>query len=330
MKILIDAFGGDKAPQEIIKGAALALCFNRQLVLVGDAVKIKQSAQHIGISLSPFEIIDADGVFEMDEEPADIVNKRSGTSLGVALKALKEGKGDALVSAGSTGGLYVGGTLVVKRASGVKRGALATVIPGQKGPFLLIDTGANIECRPQMLCQFAKMGSIYAEDVMKIKNPRIAILSNGIEKSKGRELEQQADEMLCKTTLNYIGYIEARDVPTGGADVLVSDGFCGNIFLKTAEGVAKMITANLKDMFYKDIKTKIAALLLKNALFEFKAKFDYTEYGGAPILGISKPIIKAHGSSDANAIKNAIRQAIACIEEDVCNKISQQMTQNEW
>ncbi len=321
MRIILDAFGGDNAPDCVIAGADMAAKeLGVDITLCGDTQKIQQCAQRLSVDISGFEIIDAPEVFAMDDDAATIV-KRKDTSMYAALNALKEQKGDALVSAGSTGGLLAGATLIVKRIKGVNRGAIATVIPGYENPFLLLDTGANAECRPEMLAQFARMGDSYAKGVMGVANPRIALLCNGTEQHKGRELEQATDKLLRASNLNYIGYAESSSVPVGGVDVFVADGFSGNVFLKTAEGFAKMMTKSLKDTMLSSTKTKIGALLLKSALGDFKKKLDPSEHGGAPILGIRAPVIKAQGSSDAKSIKNAIRQAKSCVENGVCKRI---------
>ncbi len=321
MRVILDAFGGDNAPDVVIEGAIMAkqelAC---EITLCGNIEKIKACAGKNSYDISNMELIDAEDEFELCEEPATII-KRKTSSLYVALNALKEGRGDCFVSAGSTGGVLAGGTLLVKRLKGIKRGAIATVTPGLNHPFILVDTGANTDCRKEMFLQFARMGDSYARGVLGVVSPRIGILCNGVEESKGRELEQQAAELLRNSDLNYVGFVEAKTVFVGGVDVLVTDGFSGNIFLKTAEGVAKMMNSSLKELMFKSTKTKFAALLLKSGFKDFKAKMDPSEYGGSPILGISKPIIKAHGSSDGKAIKNAIKQAISCAENDICSKI---------
>ncbi len=329
MRVILDAFGGDNAPGVVIEGAVMAkkelAC---DVTLCGNIEKINACAKEMSLDISDMELIDAEDEFDLCEDPSTII-KRKTTSLYVALNALKEGKGDCLVSAGSTGGVLAGGTLIVKRIKGIKRGAIATVTPGLKHPFILIDTGANTDCRKEMFLQFARMGDSYSRGVLGVSSPRIGILCNGVEESKGRELDRQAAELLKNSDLNFVGFVEAKTVFLGGVDVLVTDGFSGNIFLKTAEGVAKMMTVSLKDMLFKSAKTKIAALLLKDGFKEFKAKLDPSEYGGSPILGITKPVVKAHGSSDAKAIKNAIRQAISCAENDVCKKIEAGMAKDE-
>ncbi len=329
MRIILDAHGGDNAPDCVVKGAVMAKEeYNVDITLCGDGKAIAESAKRQGLDISSFTIVEAPGLFKMDDDAATIV-KRKDTSLYASLLELKEKRGDALVSAGSTGGLLAGATLIVKRIKGVKRGAIATVIPGYENPFLLLDTGANTECRPDMLVQFAKMGDSYARGVMGVKNPRIALLSNGTERHKGRDQERETDELLRATNLNYIGYAESKTVPVGGVDVFVTDGFSGNIFLKTAEGVAKMMTKSLKDALLSSTKTKIGALLLKNSLKDFKAKLDPSEHGGAPILGISAPVIKASGNSDAKSICSAVRQAVKSVENKVCENIANGIKSDE-
>lgn len=320
MKIIIDAFGGDNAPLAPLQGARLAAGkFDLDIIAVGDIDKMKECCSENGIDTSRIEFLQADGVFDMERDPMEIVKKRTDTSLHIAFKALSEGKGDAVVSAGSTGAILMGSTFIVRRIRGCKRPAIGSVMPCETpGGFMLIDCGANTEARPEMLRQFAIMGSVYMEKVAGRKSPRIALLNNGTEETKGPESHVAAYSMMKEDpSLNFVGNIEGRDVMGSVADVVVADGFSGNIALKTAEGVAAFITGRMKGMFLKSLKTKIAALLLKNELKEFKKQFDYKEYGGAPVLGVRKCVIKAHGSSDASAFMNAIRQAKTYVENDV-------------
>jgi glycerol-3-phosphate acyltransferase PlsX len=322
LNIIIDAMGGDNAPEAPLEGAALAVKeYGVRVTAVGDGVKIKAAAAGLGLSMEGIEVVHAADVVGMDEEATDVLRKKPDSSLAVALRLLAEGKGGALVSAGSTGALLVGATLVVKRIRGIKRAALGMVMPGGKKPWLLRDCGANAECRPEQLVQFAVMGSAYMEKVMGVASPTVALVNNGAEETKGTQLQLEAYPLLKNSGLGFTGNIEARDIPMGDADVVVCDGFTGNIILKQTEGVAKMFSGMIKQMFYKSAKSKLAGLLMKGALADFKKSFDYTEYGGAPLLGIKKPVIKAHGSSNANAIKNAVRQAKTCAEKDVAGAI---------
>ncbi len=326
MKIIIDAMGGDLAPQEPLKGAAQAVQeLGVEVIAVGDVDKMQAVMREEAISAEGIELVHASEVIGMDEEATDVLKKRPDSSLAVACRLLKEQRGEALVSAGSTGALLVGGTLLVGRIKGIKRPAIATVLPGLEKPWLLVDCGANAECRAEMLVQFAAMGAAYQERVMGVENPGVALANNGSEETKGTALQLEAYSMLKASGLNFMGNIEGRDIPYGKADVVVCDGFTGNIILKVVEGLAKVFSSMMKDMFYKNAKTKVAGAMLKPELAEFKKKFDYKEYGGAPLLGIQYPVLKAHGSSDAKAIKNAIRQAKNCVESKVSEAIEQHL-----
>lgn len=330
MKIIVDAMGGDNAPLAPVQGAALAVQeLGVEVVLVGRENEIKTAIQKNNITMDGLSVVNATDVISMEDEATDVVRKRPDSSLAIALNMLAEGKGDALVSAGSTGALLVGSTLIVKRIKGIKRAAIGTMMPGGNKPWLLIDTGANVDCRPEMLVQFAAMGSAYQEKVMGVKEPTVALVNNGAEETKGTDLQLQTYPLLQNSGLNFTGNIEPRDIPSGAADVVVCDGFTGNVILKLTEGVAKMFSGMIKEMMFKNLKTKIAALLLKSGLKDFKKKMDYSEYGGAPMLGIRKTVIKAHGSSNANAIKNAIRQAKTCAENDVSGSIEAWISQQK-
>lgn len=322
MKIIIDAMGGDHAPLAPIQGAALAVAeLGVEVILVGREEELKATIQKNNISMNGLSIVNATDVISMEDDATDVVRKRPDSSLAIALNMLAKEEGDALVSAGSTGALLVGATLIVKRIKGVKRAAIGTMMPGGQKPWLLIDAGANVDCRPEMLVQFAAMGTAYQEKVNGLQNPTVGLVNNGTEETKGTNLQLQAYPLLKNSGMNFTGNIEPREVPSGVVDVVVCDGFTGNVILKLTEGVAKMLGGMVKEMMMKSTKTKLAALMLKDGLKEFKNKMDYTEYGGAPLLGIRKPVIKAHGSSDANAIKNAIRQAKICAEKDVAGSI---------
>lgn len=332
MKIILDAFGGDNAPLAALDGAQQAVKeYGVEIIAVGDIEKMKKVCGENNISTQNIEFLQADDVFDMHEDPMDIVKKRKTTSMHVALKALADGMGDAVVSAGSTGALLMGATFIVKRIKGIKRAALGTVMPCEnpKG-FMLMDCGANSEVRPEMLNQFAVMASVYMEKVAGIENPRVALLNNGAEDTKGTPTHVEAHKLMAANKrINFIGNIEGRYVMNNIADVVVADGFSGNIALKTSEGVASFMNKMLKGMFKKNAKTMLAALLLKNELKEFKAKLDYTEYGGAPILGASKGVIKAHGSSNAKAFKNAIRQAKIYAENNISEIIANSITDED-
>lgn len=330
MNIIIDAMGGDNAPLAPLAGAALAVQeLGVHVTAVGHKEQMAVAIREGNVPMEGITLVHAADVIGMDEDATDVLRKKPDSSLAVAMKMLAAGEGEGLVSAGSTGAMLVGATMVVKRIKGIKRAALGTVMPGGKRPWMLIDCGANVECRPEMLVQFAVMGSAYQEKVMGIASPTVALANNGTEESKGTELQLAAYPLLQKSGLNFAGNIEARDIPTGNADVVVCDGFTGNIILKLTEGVAKLFSGMIKEMFYKNTKTKLAGAALKGELADFKKSFDYTEYGGAPLMGIKKPVIKAHGSSDAKAIKNAIRQAKICAEKDVAGTIESWIAQHK-
>ncbi|MBQ7757054.1 MAG: phosphate acyltransferase PlsX [Oscillospiraceae bacterium] len=310
MNIIVDAFGGDNAPLEVIKGATKAVEeFDTDITLVGDEEKIKKCAEENKIDISKLKIKHAPSVIEICEAPTEIIKGKSDCSMAVGMKMLADDEGDAFVSAGSTGALVVGGTFIVKRIKGVKRAALAPVLPTSTTPFMLLDAGANTDCRPEMLQQWAIMGSAYMKAIMGFEKPNVMLANIGAEESKGRELEIETYKLLKNTPINFGGNVEARDLPTGVADVCVADGYTGNMLLKLYEGMGKFISRELKGMLMTGLKSKIGALFLLKKVKAFRKRMDYSEYGGSPLLGTSKPVIKAHGSSDAKAFYNAIRQA---------------------
>ncbi len=322
MKIIVDGMGGDNAPVEIVKGAIDALNeYGIDLLIVGNKDKINEELSKYSYSKDRVEVLDADDIISNDDDPALAIRRKKNSSLVVGLNALSDGKGDGFVSAGSTGALLAGGMLIVKRIKGIDRAALTSVYPTSNGLALLVDAGANTDSKAEYLQQFALMGSIYMEKVMNIENPKVGLANIGVEEGKGNELAKEAYNLLKNSNINFIGNIEGRTIPLGEADVIVADGFVGNIILKVTEGVAIFLFKELKDIFYADTKSKLGALLLKPGLKELKSKTDYAEYGGAPLLGTKRPIIKAHGSSNAYAFKNAINQAIKFIEKDVIQTI---------
>ena len=329
MKIIIDAFGGDNAPLEILKGCAL--CADKydgvKLVLVGNKEIMEKVAAENDISLEPFEIYDAPDVIGMEEESGEIMKSKKNSSMAVGLQLLADGKGDAFLSAGNSGALVMGATFIVKRIKGIKRAAFAPVMPTSKGPVLLIDSGANTEVRPEMLHQFGLMGSIYMENVLGVRSPRVALANVGTEDHKGGELQHEAFRLLKSSDINFIGNMEARDIPAGATDVIVADGFTGNVIIKMYEGVAKELFGKIKGVFLKNFKTKLAALLLKKELYELKQYFDYNQYGAAPVMGVSKPVLKTHGSAKSDAIVTAVKSVIDCVENDVTGKITEKIAQ---
>ncbi len=322
MKIIVDAFGGDHAPLEVLKGCERAVKeLGVEIILTGNQNIIKKCAEENNISLEKTEIIHTEEVFDIHEEPSKIMKTGKNTSLAVGLQQLRDGKGDAFLSAGSTGALVVGATMIAKRIKGVKRVALAPVMPSAKGYFMLLDAGANTECRPEMLLQFGAMGSAYMSNVMGIKNPKVALANIGAEETKGRELELETYKLLKNSPINFVGNIEARDIPNGDVDVVVADGYTGNMLLKLYEGMGRFFANKVKEVFSGFIGVLSGLLILKRIKL-FRKQMDYKEIGGAVLLGVSKPVIKAHGSSDANAFFNAIRQAKKCVDGDVVGKIT--------
>ena len=324
MRVVVDAFGGDNAPLEIIKGASLAsLEYNTEITLTGNEKTIKQIiAENVLSFYGELKIVDTDDVISMHDEPTSLVKAHSESSMALAFKELSEDKADAFVSAGSTGAVVVGGTLIIKRIKGVKRPALAGIIPAPKGHYMLMDMGANAECRPEMLCQFGIMASAYLEGVEGKKSPEIGLLNIGTEDSKGGELQKEAYKLMQEAPINFVGNIESREMPKGVCDAVITDGFTGNIALKLIEGSAATLFSLIKEVFYKSLPNKLAALVVKKDLSKVKKLMDSSEVGGAPLLGVRKTVIKAHGSSDAKAVKNAIGQAIKFTETGVVEKIS--------
>ena len=312
MRVIVDAFGGDNAPLEIIKGAAAAVQESGfEILLAGREREIRETAEKNGISLTNITIADAPDVMGMEDEPKSILKEHKNCSMAEGLRRLAAGEGDAFVSAGSTGALIMGATFLVKRIKGVSRAALAPLMPTNEGtPFMLIDSGANVDCRPEMLLQFAHMGGIYMTKVMGGgKAAKVGLLNVGTEESKGGDLQHEAYGLLRDSGLNFVGNVEARDLPFHAADVVVADGFSGNVALKMMEGTADVLMGFIKGIFTTNLKTKLAYLMVKPHLKGLKKMMDTSEHGGAPLLGVSRPVIKAHGNSKAAAIKSAIRIA---------------------
>ena len=331
MKIIIDAMGGDHAPLEPVRGAIQAQReFGCAVVLVGQEAAIRTALQQDGFSSLPegIEIVPATQVVEIADDPSTAWRKKKDSSLTVGLKLLAAGGGDAFISAGSTGALLSGATLLVKRIRGIKRAAVAPIVPTAAGGAVLIDAGANSECTPKLLAQFAYMGACYAELLGK-RNPRVGLLNIGAEPGKGTDLYQKTYTLLAKSGqkggLNFVGNVEGREAVLGAADVIVADGFTGNIFLKTLEGAGAFFTTQLKQIFMKSGKTKLSALLVQGELAAFKKTMDYRETGGTALLGIQKPVIKAHGSSDAYAFRSAVRQALLFANGSISERIAQHM-----
>ncbi|NBI10522.1 phosphate acyltransferase PlsX [Colidextribacter sp. OB.20] len=329
MKIIVDAMGGDNAPQAPVMGAIQAVKeYGVNIILVGKSEEILKVLADNGISDLPagVEVAYASEVVEMCDDPATAFRRKKDSSLTVGLNLLKSGAGDAFVSAGSTGALLSAATLVAKRIKGIRRAALAPVVPTGNGGAVLIDCGANAECPPEYLLQFAFMGSYYAEKVMGRPNPKVGLLNIGAEPSKGTALQTTVYPMLEAAgeagRINFVGNVEAREAVEGAVDVIVSDGYSGNIFLKTMEGTGLYLAREIKRMFKKNLITKLAALLVSGGLRDFKRTLDSGEVGGTALLGISKPVIKAHGSSDARAIQNAIAKTREFIDSGMIQSIT--------
>jgi glycerol-3-phosphate acyltransferase PlsX len=324
MKIIVDAFGGDNAPLEIIKGCAEAVKgLGVDILLAGNSEKIRSVAKENQVSLDHMEIADAPDVITMDDSAGEIMKSKANSSMAEGLRRLAAGDGDAFVSGGNSGALVVGSTLMVKRIKGIKRVSFAPIMPKNNGCFMLIDSGANVDCKPEMLLQFGIMGSIYMEKVMKVKSPRVALANIGTEDHKGGELQHAAFALLKQSGLNFIGNIEARDIPDDAGDVIVADGFTGNVILKLYEGVALMLMGKLKEIFTKSALNKLAAAIVLKDIGSLKKNFDYNEYGGAPLMGCAKPVFKTHGSAKAKTVYNALRLTKAYVEGNVVDEIAE-------
>ena len=308
-RIIIDAMGGDNAPLEILKGTFLAVKeYGIKPVLVGNEEVIKKCAKDNNIALNNTKIVNSNSVISMHDDAKCVLKEKSDSSMAVGFKLLNDGEGDAFVSAGNT--------------------AIASVMPSAKKPFLLMDCGANAECRSEFLYQFGQMGSLYMNKIMKFENPKVALANNGEENTKGTPVVKEAYELMSKAPYNFIGNIEGRQIPFGDADVVVADGFTGNLILKTYEGVAKVLMNGIKDAFMKNTLSKLAYLGVKSGIDDMKKQFDYKEYGGAVMLGVKKPVVKAHGSADARTFKNAIKQAVWFIDNDLIETMETWFSKN--
>ena len=336
MKIILDAMGGDNAPQATVLGAvAAAKDFGADITLVGRENEILQVLKDNGMTKLPegISIFHAEDVVDMHDDPAAVVRKRKDSSMVVGLKMLSQGEGDAFISAGSTGALLTGATLVVKRVKGIRRAAMGPCMPNKAGgKTVLLDCGANAECTPEFLLQFGMVGSLYAKKTLGIENPRIGLLNIGTEDSKGTPLQKEAYALLTdahnKGLLNFIGNIEARDALLGQVDVVVCDGFSGNVLLKSIEGTAYFMGSLMKHKIFKrNILSMIGYLFCKKGVDEVMKMMDYREIGGTEFLGIQKPVIKAHGSSDALAFRNAVRQAMMAAENNIAADLEQNLAQ---
>ena len=326
MKIIVDAFGGDNAPREILLGCAQARQeLGIDLVLTGDKARLEACARELGLEqeLAQMEILPCGDVLTMEDEPTSVLREKGDSSMAVGLRALAEGKGDAFASAGNSGALVVGATMLVKRLRGVKRVAFAPIMPKSKGFFMLIDGGANVDCRPEMLLQFGVMGAAYMKSVMGVEHPRVALANVGAGEHKGDQLRQEALALLkACPDIRFTGNIEARDIPYNQADVVVADGFTGNMILKLYEGVALALMEKIKGVFTSSLKGKLAAAMVYGDLKKMKKELDYNEYGGAPIMGCSKPVFKIHGSAKASTVKSALALIQSYAQSGVTQEIA--------
>ena len=325
MKIIIDAMGGDNAPDAVVQGCAdSARRSDVSLVLVGNKSRIESCLRAANAPLRLCEIVHTDDVIGMEDDPMSILRAHRDSSMATGLRLLKE-DGDAFITAGSTGALHVASSLIIRPCSGVMRSGIATIMPFAR-PMMLMDSGANVTVTADYLEQWAIMGSIYMKSVLHVAEPTVGLLNNGTEPCKGTQMHVEAYERLSKNpAIRFVGNVESRDLPNGPCDVLVTDGFTGNIVLKMAEGMAKFFFGALKDVYTKNTVTKMSFLMVKDALRDLKTSFDASAYGGAPLLGLRKPVIKAHGSSDARAIVNAIRQAEAFVQTGVIAEMESRM-----
>lgn len=327
MKIIVDAMGGDNAPEAIVKGSILAAKqYGEHIVLVGDQAQIDPILQAEGATEN-ISVVHAPDVVGMHDDPATVLRAKPNSSMAVALTMVKKGEGDAFVSAGSTGAVLSGATLYCKRIRGIRRAALAPLVPCASGEVLLVDCGANAECTAEYLLQFAFLGSFYMQKIKGIEKPRVGLVNNGAEDTKGDALRIEVHQLLKAAheagRIHFVGNVEGRDVPLGACDVAVCDGFAGNVMLKTIEGVAMFLGKEIKKVFTRNVGTKLAYLACQKGMDEFKELFNQDAVGGAPLLGISKPVIKAHGSSNEIAFMNAIRQAIALEKSGLIAQIQQ-------
>ena len=336
MKIILDAMGGDHAPQAPVLGAVeAAKMFGSQITLVGRGEEILGVLRNHGIADLPagVEIVNAEDVVDMHDDPAAVIHKRKNSSMVVGLKLLAEGRGDAFISAGSTGALLTGATLLVKRVKGIRRAAMGPAMPNKLGgKTVLLDCGANAECTPEFLLQFGLVGSLHAQKALGITNPKVGLLNIGTEDSKGTALQKEAYALLQDASnqglINFVGNVEARDVPLGAVDVVVCDGFSGNVLLKSIEGTAMFMGSLMKHKIFKrSLLSKIGYIFCKKGVDEVMGMLDYRTIGGTEFLGIRKPVIKAHGASDALAFRNAVRQAELAAEKDISAELEASLQQ---
>lgn len=326
MRVIVDVMGGDNAPLETVKGAVAASKeVNASFILVGDRNEIDRIAAEEGYDLRRFDIVHIPVFMTMEDDPLSVVRAKKDSSMSIGLHLLAEGKGDVFVSTGNTGALFTGATLIVRKVRGIQRAAIGTVLPTAANPCVLLDAGANVTVTDEQLEQFAVMGAAYARKMFDMRSPTVGLLNNGTEDCKGTPLQIAANQRLrACPSICYMGNIEGNAVPMGACNVVVADGFTGNVLLKTMEGTSRMLMKALKNAMMKNGMTKLSALMLKGSVKEMRKRFDPAEYGGSPFLGISKPVVKAHGSSDAHAFQSAIRAAIQYAESGVIYDIAEE------
>ncbi len=326
MVVVVDGMGGDFSPNAVVEGCIEAIKeYDIDILITGPEDLIREELKKYTYDCNKIKIVDAKEIISTSEHPVIAIKRKKDSSLVKALNLVKGGEADAIISAGSTGAFLAGSTLIVGRIKGIDRPALAPVVPGKKMPFMIIDCGANAECKPHYLLQFGLMGKIYFENILKIENPTVGLVNIGTEEEKGNELSKSTHKLLKEANLNFVGNVEAREIPTGEVNVLVCDGFTGNVILKLYEGAVANIFELLKTRIMGSFRTKLGGILLKPVFKRFKKDFDYKEYGGAAFLGVNGICIKAHGSSDAKAFKNAIKQATIFYENNVVDKLKNEI-----
>ena len=322
MIVVVDGMGGDFSPNAVVEGCIAAIKeYDVDILITGPEDLITEELKKHNYDHKKIKIVDAKETISTSEHPVMAIKRKKDSSLVKALNIVKSGDADAVISAGSTGAFLAGCTLIVGRIKGIDRPALAPVVPGEKRPFMIIDCGANAECKPNYLLQFGIMGKIYFENILKIDNPSVGLVNIGTEEEKGNELAKSAHKLLKEANLNFVGNVEAREIPSGDVNVLICDGFTGNVILKLYEGAVATVFSLLKTRIMGSFRTKLGGVLLKPVFKKFKKDFDYKEYGGAAFLGVNGICIKAHGSSDAKAFKNAIKQATIFYENNVVDKL---------
>ena len=326
MRIVIDGMGGDNAPMAPVAGSveALKIYNDLEICLTGPEDKINEELSKYDFDKSRIKVLNTTEVISTNEHPVKALRRKKDSSLVVALNLIKDKEYDAVISAGSTGAFLAGCTLIVGRIKGIERPALGPIMPGKNGPFMVIDSGANVDCKPNYLLQFGKMGKVYCETILNEKNPKVGLINIGEEEAKGNELTKTAYALLKENEANFCGNVAPRDIPNGDVQVLVCDGFVGNTVLKMYEGVASTLLSTLKEEIMSTKRGMIGGLMIKPAVKGMKKRFDYKEYGGAPFLGVDGICVKAHGSSDMKAFKNAIRQAVTLKENNTIQKIKEE------